>query len=1073
MREGARDDESQHREGAEEDGATCRICLVFEDDSSKLSCPCACKGTLQYVHEACLFGWIDQSKATRCEVCKMCYVVSNVYRADAPTSLPIGDVVIGLVRRLKDCFILGGRLVLVFTTWLVAVPLITTSFFRLAFARSLRQYRVLICSRALHPALVVFDCVNGCFLSLSVIFLLTGISTLRAYVKQLLISEDDTGDGAADGHVAGAEDVPPRVVAADDYEGVDDDDDDDDDDADDDDGDDDGFHAEEFDAFDDLTLEQLIGLRGPLSRLFEHAATLATSNALFILVAAFFPFNFGSGVIQLLKVGRNFTNPRFGHLLLRRRASGGAGGVVGNGMALGVVSWLGDLVRRVLLTTGEGVVHDSHGHTPFIPLSFTELEAQMAPPPLADIAILGLGYVTLGAVGISWLLMLSVIRVLRRGHSINPDSRIDGANVRFIRHALVVVKVVLLLGFDLILFPALCGWWVDLNTLSLFESSVNHRLAFHAATPVMCTAIHWGVGLVYIVSVAVVISMIREIMHPEVLAFIRDPADPNYNPLQELVRHPLLFWHVRRIAFTTLVYGAGVVIMIYAPVALSRALMPAGFFPLRFVFPEVVGIEQLVLHFFAPFVLEHANPKKIVKWLFHGWMRWSSTKLRLSNYLIPEEEGGAAAAAAVRRDQQLQENVGTTPLTLTLHISELHGGGPHVDDELVVKVGVSADLDLPWTDPVSSLTYWAAQLVGVPPTKMTVLNRGGTVLREAELMYACIPQERCSSQHVVLEIKFQSFGTRPGGLILVYNRARESDETARATEHATSSGVSSLCVRVTILIVSSWTGYCLASAACVVGPIAVGRGLFDSIGLALYNDAYTLTIGACVIAGTTIGTAFFVRRLHNSPLTELGRVFVDVSVAAIETVAIALAWLLVVPLLLGLLFELLVLKPLRPSQVPHAELVLLWVVGLLLLKAWFRMTTAGLAAPEWATALRRLQQEGFETPFEVSMAVLVPFIGGTTAAIVLPFLSFAVCHVAWMAIDETEYHWKTLPLMEIWDQPAAQCVHLHAAVLLIAVEVARRVEGLFYRLQYKFRDDEYLVGRRLVNFQSSPMGGRM
>ena len=49
------------------DGATCRICLVFEQDISKLSSPCACKGTLQYVHESCLFGWIDQSTATRCE----------------------------------------------------------------------------------------------------------------------------------------------------------------------------------------------------------------------------------------------------------------------------------------------------------------------------------------------------------------------------------------------------------------------------------------------------------------------------------------------------------------------------------------------------------------------------------------------------------------------------------------------------------------------------------------------------------------------------------------------------------------------------------------------------------------------------------------------------------------------------------------------------------------------------------------------------------------------------------------------------------------------------------------------
>jgi hypothetical protein len=147
----------------------------------------------------------------------------------------------------------------------------------------------------------------------------------------------------------------------------------------------------------------------------------------------------------------------------------------------------------------------------------------------------------------------------------------------------------------------------------------------------------------------------------------------------------------------------------------------------------------------------------------------------------------------------------------------------------------------------------------------------------------------------------------------------------------------------------------------------------------------------------------------------------------------------------------------RPAQgageQPNSEIFLLWVVGLLLLKLWFRMTTAGFAVPptppEWATALRRIQQEGFETPDEVSIAVLVPLIGGITAAIVLPFLSSAV-------------YWREgVVLLE---QPTARFAHLQAAVLLIAVEVARRVEGFFHRLNDKFRDDKYLVGRRLINF---------
>ena len=50
------------------------------------------------------------------------------------------------------------------------------------------------------------------------------------------------------------------------------------------------------------------------------------------------------------------------------------------------------------------------------------------------------------------------------------------------------------------------------------------------------------------------------------------------------------------------------------------------------------------------------------------------------------------------------------------------------------------------------------------------------------------------------------------------------------------------------------------------------------------------------------------------------------------------------------------------------------------------------------------------------------------------------------------------------DQAAAGFTHLQVAALLIAVEVMRRVEGFFHRLNDKFRDDKYLVGRRLINF---------
>jgi len=47
----------------------CRYCLE-DDNLSALLAPCACKGTMQYVHEACLVNWLTCGGKSRCEVCK-------------------------------------------------------------------------------------------------------------------------------------------------------------------------------------------------------------------------------------------------------------------------------------------------------------------------------------------------------------------------------------------------------------------------------------------------------------------------------------------------------------------------------------------------------------------------------------------------------------------------------------------------------------------------------------------------------------------------------------------------------------------------------------------------------------------------------------------------------------------------------------------------------------------------------------------------------------------------------------------------------------------------------------------
>lgn len=59
----------------------CRICrLTSEKSKEKLLSPCACKGTLAYIHRTCLERWLKRSGITYCELCRFTYTVKVIER---------------------------------------------------------------------------------------------------------------------------------------------------------------------------------------------------------------------------------------------------------------------------------------------------------------------------------------------------------------------------------------------------------------------------------------------------------------------------------------------------------------------------------------------------------------------------------------------------------------------------------------------------------------------------------------------------------------------------------------------------------------------------------------------------------------------------------------------------------------------------------------------------------------------------------------------------------------------------------------------------------------------------------
>ncbi|VDO93845.1 unnamed protein product [Soboliphyme baturini] len=104
----------------------------------------------------------------------------------------------------------------------------------------------------------------------------------------------------------------------------------------------------------------------------------------------------------------------------------------------------------------------------------------------------------------------------------------------------LIIKVFLLVLFEVGIFPLLCGWWLDICSLPLFGSSLSDRFQNYHSAPGTSLFLHWLAGMVYVFYFASFILLLREVMRPGVLWFLRNINDPDFNPVQEIVAFLLL-----------------------------------------------------------------------------------------------------------------------------------------------------------------------------------------------------------------------------------------------------------------------------------------------------------------------------------------------------------------------------------------------------------------------------------------------------------------------------------------------------------------------------------------------------
>ncbi|XP_039063056.1 probable E3 ubiquitin ligase SUD1 [Hibiscus syriacus] len=1007
---------AEMEEEEEEDDDVCRICRNPGDAENPLRYPCACSGSIKFVHQDCLLQWLNHSNARQCEVCKHAFSFSPVYAENAPARLPFQEFVVGMA--MKACHVLQFflRLSFVLSVWLLIIPFITFWIWRLAFVRSFGEAQRLFLSH-ISTTIILTDCLHGFLLSASIVFIFLGATSLRDYFRHLRelggdAEREDEVDrngaraarrpaGQANRNLAGdgngedvvgaqgiggagqmirrnAENVAARweMQAArleahveQMFDGLDD-----------------------ADGAEDVPFDELVGMQGPVFHLVENAFTVLASNMIFLGVVIFVPFSIGRIILYYVSwLFSSASGPVLSVVMPLTDTALSLANITLKNALTAVTNLTSEGQGQVveMLKTNSTRVAEVSSNTS-APFSVDLLKGvSIGSSRLSDVTTLAIGYIFIFSLVFFYLGIVTLIRYTR-GEPLTMGRFYGIASIaetipslfrQFLaamRHLMTMIKVAFLLVIELGVFPLMCGWWLDVCTIRMFGKSMSQRVQFFSVSPLASSLIHWVVGIVYMLQISIFVSLLRGVLRNGVLYFLRDPADPNYNPFRDLIDDPV-HKHARRVLLSVAVYGSLIVMLVFLPVKFAMRMTPS-IFPLDISvsdpFTEIPA-DMLLFQICIPFAVEHFKLRTTIKSLLRHWFTAVGWALGLTDFLLPRpEENGAQEIVNVEQGQQ---------------------------DRLQIVQGAQEQ----------AMVAFAAD---------DDPNRGLA----------------SGNSNAVEEF--------------------DGDEQTDSDKY-------SFVLRIVLLLVIAWITLLVFNSALIVVPISLGRALFNAIPLLPIthgikcNDLYAFVIGSYFIWTVLAGARYSIEHIRTKRASVLLGQIWKWGVIVIKSSLLLSIWIFIIPVLIGLLFELLVIVPMR-VPVDESPVFLLyqdWALGLIFLKIWTRLVMLDHMMPlvddSWRVKFERVREDGFSRlqGLWVLREIVFPIIMKLLTALCLPYvLARGVFPVLGypLVVNSAVYRFAWLGCL----------------CLSFLCFCAKRFHVWFTNLHNSIRDDRYLIGRQLHNF---------
>ncbi|KAF5658450.1 SSM4-like protein [Fusarium heterosporum] len=627
-----------------------------------------------------------------------------------------------------------------------------------------------------------------------------------------------------------------------------------------------------------------------------------------------------------------------------------------------------------------------------------------------------------------------------------------------------IMKVIMIISIEMLVFPLYCGLLLDGALLPLFENTTfKSRLLFTYNYPLTSVFVHW------------------KIMRQGVLYFIRDPDDPEFHPVRDVLERNLTT-QLRKILFSAFVYGALVIVCLGGVVwGLSYAV--PGVLPVHYSSNEPVlefPVDLLFYNFLMPLAVNFFKPGDGLHAMYTWWFRTCARGLRLTYFLFGErkiDEEGSLQLGDARRYRQLPWYK-----TLFLELNARYHVVPKTWTDLFDGGDAKPRAPLNNSE-IRSLTRHKNHLKDA-----NQLVESGHFVRAPASDRVKIPKGR----RVFLDV--DEHGRRNDGQDDADLYASNQYQMVYIPPHFRA--------RIFLFILFIWIFAAVTGVGFTIIPLVFGRRMFKMLipQHIRTNDIYAFSIGVYLL-GSAAYLIFHVRSVWSNIQDGFSAVRASLTAGDLErrTAAVVLRGLkliyayffllIVFPLLVSGLMELYLAIPLHTYMYPPTaasvqasreggpeasrhtvRVIQAWTLGLLYLKLVARMITSMFPDTRLAIAIQTVLRGGWTQPD----------IGVLTRAFILPGLAFAgaaifgppaitgalIRHNIILGIESGENELVEAARLAIIYRHSYPAVALTALLIKNTIGLVKVFNGWSARI----RDEAYLIGERLHNFGAVAAG---